>query len=63
MRLIYLFASAIGIIDVVIYGESMTTNHLISLCTCTIICYIIYLSYMIEDIIKKNNKPDETKKI
>jgi hypothetical protein len=55
-RYIFLIAAAIGLIDIDIYGKTMETNHLIMLCTVTIICYIIYVHDSLEEKINNNKK-------
>jgi uncharacterized membrane protein len=55
MRIIFLIASMIGIIDVTFFGEKMNTNHLIMLCTIIIICYLIYIYDSLEEKINNNN--------
>jgi hypothetical protein len=52
MRIIFLIAAAIGLIDMDIFGKTMETNHLIMLCTVTIICYIIYIHDSLKEKIK-----------
>ena len=54
MKVIFLIAAAIGLIVMTIFGGKMETNHLIMLCTPTIICYIIYVHDSLEQKIKKN---------
>jgi len=56
MKVIFLIAAAIGLIEMLIYGKTMETNHLIMLCTTILACYIIYVHDSLEEKINKNKK-------
>ena len=55
MKIIFLIAGAIGIIDAMFRFKVMETNNFIALCTCTILCFLIYVHDSLEEKINNNN--------
>jgi hypothetical protein len=62
MKTLFLIFGGIGMIYISLRCGVMETNHLIGLCTATLLCYMIYVHDSLEEKLNnKNKKSDETK--